>query len=361
MRRLIISNTHYQTIIAIQLKITLFKSDDVVLLISDHSSNSDRIASNIEKSNLFEKVMYFESRDIIYNRTKKQEWRDFFDLAFGKNNRYVYYLDHIDNIYFDELLVYNYEVDIYALYTVLAGVNPKITISVFEEGISAYSFKEFHSKKIDLACMIRKIVYKNNIKNARGNFYCFYPQLYEGEYTPFKIPLIEKNDEYISILCQAFGVNRSKLKYKEKYIFFTSVCDFEGAPIGETELVLKIADMVGLDNLLVKVHPRDRRDIFTGSGLHIDNNSYVPWEVIQLCVDFSNSVFLTATSGSVLAGSFLTERHVKTFYLYDMCNVEYNEVAKNSVENINKLINDKRMKDIFDNVIIARNVEEIYE
>ncbi|HEG1241807.1 TPA: hypothetical protein SCN02_002979, partial [Enterococcus faecium] len=56
--------------------------------------------------------------------------------------------------------------------------------------------------------------------------------------------------------------------YKEKkYIFFTSVYDFEGGePVGEYELVCKIADLVGKDNLIVKTHPRDVRTIYKDNG-----------------------------------------------------------------------------------------------
>ncbi|HGT1350754.1 TPA: hypothetical protein ACMUTV_003105, partial [Enterococcus faecium] len=100
--------------------------------------------------------------------------------------------------------------------------------------------------------------------------------------------------------------------YKEKkYIFFTSVYDFEGGePVGEYELVCKIADLVGKDNLIVKTHPRDVRTIYKDNGFIEDKNSSIPWEAIQLSGDFNDKIFMTINSGSVISGSTMSAKPV---------------------------------------------------
>lgn len=77
--------------------------------------------------------------------------------------------------------------------------------------------------------------------------------------------------------------------------------------------MLKVANLVGKDNLLIKIHPRDLRTIYSDNGFNVDKNSLIPWEAIQLSSDFSDKVFLTINSGSVLSGSTMSEKPVKTF------------------------------------------------
>lgn len=148
--------------------------------------------------------------------------------------------------------------------------------------------------------------------------------------------------------------------YTQKYIFFTSVYDFEGGePIGEYELVLKVANLVGKDNLLIKIHPRDLRTIYSDNGFNVDKNSLIPWEAIQLSSDFSDKVFLTINSGSVLSGSTMSEKPVKTFYMYKLCNIKENRSCQKNAQDIEALLCKSSMKEVFRNVKIAEKIEDI--
>lgn len=142
--------------------------------------------------------------------------------------------------------------------------------------------------------------------------------------------------------------------------FFTSVYDFEGGnPIGEYELVCKVAKLVGIDNLLVKTHPRDSRTIYKDHGFNVDVNSSIPWEAIQLSGDFSDKVFLTINSGSVLSGSTMSEKPVKTFYMYKLCDIKENKSCQKNAQDIEALLCESSMKEVFRNVRIAEKIEDI--
>lgn len=360
MKRLIISNTHYQTIFAIQLKLTLFKDDEVVLIISDHSKNSEMVCENLKELNLFSEVCYVFSREILYSNDKNKQWKDFINFSIMKNNRYKFYLEKIGDCYFDEIISFNLESDIYGLYYILSEKNKEVKLSMMEEGIFTYSNKLESSKKLNLANNIRKRIKKENIYGALENFYCFYPQIYEGDFNAVGVPLINNKSECTSILRKIFNLKENSNIYDRKYIFFTSVFDFEGGKsIGEFELVKKTAELVGKANLIVKTHPRDRRTIYKENGFYVDINSSIPWEVIQLTYDFSSNVFLSATSGSVLSGSFMSENPIRTYYLYKLCDLQENEKARIAVNNINNLINNEKMKDIFKSVSMPERIEDI--
>ena len=359
MRRLIISNTHYQTIVSLQLKMTLFKEDDVVFFVSDHSNGSEEIVKRLKQIELFEDVEYIRTRDILYQYSDKDKWRDFFSFSFFDRNRYAFYFDNTENLYFDEIVVFNYEADIYGLHAILSAVNRDVKISMMEEGILSYNTFEKTSKNLNLSCKIRNVLGKKSVHDAVGNFYCFYPSLYQGKYSPVQIPLIQPDSGVVALLKKVFGVDEQHMNYDRKYIFFTSVFDFEGEhPIGEFELVQQVAETVGKENLLVKIHPRDRRTVYHDNGLTVDRNSSVPWEVIQLSHDFGNHVFLTATSGSVLSGNFMTEVPVRTYYMFDLCNLK-GSGAEKTVREICNLLNNEKVKEIFTSVHIAKSVGEI--
>lgn len=360
MKRLIISNTHYQTIVAIQLKLTLFKNDEVVLLISDHSKQSDMVFNNLKQIDLFSEVHYVISKNLLYTKSKRKEWKDFLDFSFLDTNRYAFYLNEINDCYFDEVICFSFEVDTYGLYFILSMKNKNIKFSMMEEGLFSYDNKIQKSKKIELACKIRAFLGEKNMDKALNNFYCFYPQLYEGTFKAKTIPLINKECECVNILKQVFNFNNENNKYDKKYIYFTGVYDFEGGKsIGEFELVNSIASIIGKDNMLIKVHPRDVRTIYQDNGFCVDKNSSIPWEIIQLSYDFSEKVFLTATSGSVLSGSFMSGVPVRTYYLFGFCDLDENLKARTIVDNIKKLIGNKKMKGILEKVEIPERIEEI--
>jgi len=107
---------------------------------------------------------------------------------------------------------------------------------------------------------------------------------------PVQIPKIEADEKTAQVLSKLF--HTSTAVYPQKYIFFSSVFDFEGgAPVGELNVIKQVAALIGNENLIVKVHPRDSIDRFVSAGLNVDNNSAIPWEAIQLGRVFFRSLF----------------------------------------------------------------------
>ena len=55
-RILLVSNTYYQLIMAIQMRYTIFTEDEIVLMLSDHSKGTKVICEEIKKLNVFHQV-----------------------------------------------------------------------------------------------------------------------------------------------------------------------------------------------------------------------------------------------------------------------------------------------------------------
>lgn len=358
-RILIVANTYYQVIMAIQLKNTLFINDSVVLLISDHSKNTKNIAGKLDDVGAFECVKFIESLDVLKKRTICDKVRDYFQISIMKNNRYKYYLDGIDNKNYDEILCYNYGIDIYGLFAYLSSFNKNLCVSFYEESILSYNFSLGElNKNMRFISKIRKVFKKLDIMNRMSSFYCFYPMLYKGMLDAVAVPNISKKGKTSEILRTIFELDN--YIYKEKYIFFTSVYDFEGGnPIKEYELCEGIAKLVGKENLLIKIHPRDRRNIYEDNGFKVDRNSAVPWEAIQLSGDFADNVFLTATSSSALAGSLMSEEPIETYYMYNCCDITGNSSAIKTVKDIESLLTTETMRDTLKSITIVKEISDI--
>ena len=174
------------------------------------------------------------------------------------------------------------------------------------------------------------------------------------------IPQIDNHTGMGAILRKIFNIETEMLKIHEKYIFFTGVFDFEGGgAIGEFELVMNVAQLVGKDNLIVKTHPRDKRTVYEESGITVYKNSSIPWEAIQLNYNFPDKIFLTVNSGSVLGVNMMLENKVKTYFLYNCCNIEKNQEAVAYIKLVKQFMLTSNI--ISDKLKIVENMEGLKE
>lgn len=180
---------------------------------------------------------------------------------------------------------------------------------------------------------------KRNLNDDVEALYCFYPEFYTGILKTILIPKIELSDIlFAQSLAKVFNIDKAKIYYPQKYIYFASVGDFEGGkPVGEVALAKKISKIVGKENLLIKLHPRDKTGLFEKEGLTVDKESSVPWEVIQLNYNFKNHVFLTCASGSVLSINLTLEEGPETYFMFPLCKVSQNECIAPSVAQAKKV------------------------
>ncbi|MEI3228023.1 MAG: hypothetical protein V8S39_13340 [Lachnospiraceae bacterium] len=351
-------NTYFQLITAIQLKLTIFDKDNVSLIISDYSNDSYNICRNVRNVGLFENCYHIEIKDKnSKKKTVKEKISQCLNMINGKDKLWEGYLTGK----FDEIIYYSQLDEIYTLYAKLSKINPDIKVSRYEEGIFSYEGGVWSCFKVKVVDFIRHLFGKPVLKNEYLNFYCFYPELYIGKFNCIKIPTIHKNDKIQKILRQIFvlseDINRA---YNYKYIYFSSVYDFEGGQsIHELELVRKISNLVGNNNLLVKVHPRDDIQRFKKAGLNVDANSNIPWEVIQLSGDFSEKVFLTVNSSSALSGSLLADNSLKIYYMYLLCDTAENKNAEKSVNVISRLISSDFVKKRGLEIKVVQDIQEI--
>jgi hypothetical protein len=146
-----------------------------------------------------------------------------------------------------------------------------------------------------------------------------YPQYADNtlEFRLRALPTVNKNDIiYVKIIKEIFRVK--PLSISARYIYLASSMEIDGFGEGETDLILKIRDLIGNENLAIKKHPRDTRSVYEDAGLNVIHENGLPWELMMLCNDYTDKIFLTASSTAVISGQMMTEEDITSYYLFPL-------------------------------------------
>lgn len=242
MKVLMICNTYFQIFVAIRMKNTIFVNDIVDVVISDRCGYNKEIPSRVKALGIFNNVFFKKTKYIVQKKNSAaKRINEVMNMTFGLKN-----FKDICNIRYDKMLFYNIDEVTYILYSMMSKNNPDLICERFEEGILSYNNSFPSSDKMKIARLLRKLLHKRNLLEQILHFYCFTPAVYEGKLGTLIIPPIESiNDSSVTQFLSLFAVNNVSSCYKQKYIYFSSVYDFEGGePIGELDLVKKIAEKV---------------------------------------------------------------------------------------------------------------------
>lgn len=354
---LFISNTYYQVIEMIQMKLTLFKEAKATAIISDCSNNAEKVLNRLKATGIFDQCYFIRVKEQLHRKkTSLDKIRQIPMFISGNGDVW----DALQLGCYDEIIYYNQDDIIFSIYAKLYRENPNLKVSRFEESIYSYDSGSWTALKYTAAQVVRKLLGRKNLEEAYSNFYCYFPELYHGDMDVVPVPAISEEHGLADILTKVFDLHFKQDDYKYKYIYFSSVYDFEGnKPIGELDLVKRIAEVVGNDNLLVKVHPRDDAGRFTDTGLNVDTHSNVPWEAIQLGMDFSQHIFLSVNSSSVISATLLQDNPPKVFYMYDLCDIESNSAARKGIESLKRVVFSQFLNDRKNQICVAKKLEDI--
>lgn len=355
---LIVANTYFQLIMAVNMKLSIFLQNNVDLIVTDETKDSKKIVENTKRVNIFSNVYHATLKE----KDKKNFISKAANLCFINLETLLENRVKLKEYKYDMLLTYNYNMFAHILYNCLKRYNKNIVANRYEEGFGSYLYKDerIKLKGYKLKKIIRKLALKYNIENEIKEYYFMNPDMviYKSDEKLTKIQsLNRKNKNLVKILNTIFDYNPNKNEYKQKYIFFEEsfFCDNKG--IDDLDLILKIADIVGKDNLLVKLHPRNRVDRFKEYGITTNKTIGIPWEVIQMNNDFSDKVFLTISSGSVLASKLYYGDNIKTYLLFNCTEKMSDMVTEETFEYLEKMNEKFDMNDF----IIPKNKEVFFE
>lgn len=343
MKSLFFCNTNFQLIVAMQIAASFNKESSII--ITNEINNCEEIVHNLRDTRLFDHIALLD----VKTSTKSIDLIRQCIFGMAPNG--------MDNIYFDEFVGFNFDIPSHIVFAFLYRKNPNIIVNKMEEGLMSLNTPETTCGVLEVSYRIRKLLHKKNLKEIVSGFYCFSPKANKTGIDSILIPAIRSDSNIREYLKIVFCKN-AKFEYKENVIFLSCIYDIEGgSPIGELELAKKIAVKVGTENLLVKVHPRDDKEKYIQAGLNVDNNSSVPFEVIQIYNDFSDKILVTTLSGSILNFNVILESAPLSYYGYKLCKLDANPLALHYREVLEGYLNGDDLG--LRNIYVMNNIEEL--
>lgn len=343
-RNLIVVNTYFQLITAVNMVMNNLSNDINDIVITDVSVGMKEKVESLKKSNIFENVYFFQTRELINgNKIKK-----YLLYLFNRNK----ILQNKISIKYDCLLFSNLEVFTYCLIDELFSKNKELTCSIYEEGFSTYTIEGKNNK---INTLLRFLLFRKNIDKSIRSIYLYHPNLlcYKTNCILEQIPNLDKNNNILkNVLNSVFDYKKEKIK--QKFLFFEEPFYCDNAGIDDFTLINDIANVVGKDNLIVKPHPRNKVDRFSKLGIAVWENTGIPWEIYQMNEDYEDKVFLTISSNCILASKLFFNENIKSYLLYNCTNKMSDAVTSNYCEYINLIKNNLN----FENMVIPNNKEE---
>lgn len=299
---LVVCNTPFQIIVACHVLHTFYGNADVDLYISSGIRGYAQLVQNARKTSIFREVQTIPiSKTFCKGSGAAAKCSYVIKRAF-EIIRTLLFARSISKRQYDVLLFSNISVFTKRLTTLFCRANPNGKIGLFEEGTITYT-KQFIAGDSPKT-LYRRFFDKNGVIDRLSALYVFNPIFLSwnpknGEI--ITIPkLTEVSKEYKGVLNTIFGYEQCEDTYDKKVIFFEESHVMEGFKVPDIQIVEKIAQKVGQDNVMVKIHPRNPENRFAKLGYKTNVNTSIPWELIILNQPMDDKILVTISSGSVI-------------------------------------------------------------
>ena len=220
--------------------------------------------------------------------------------------------------------------------------NNKCQLYLYEEGINEYYC--LGKKKDFFKAIYSHFFFRHYYPEECTALYVHSPDLVDNKQKNIKLLKIDNildNKDLIQILNEVFKYDCNRVeKIKNKFIFLDSAFYNIEQDKYQIFLVEKIAEVVGKDNLLIKLHPRSAGNKYGKEYKIIDIK--VPFEIIFLNnVDFINNIFVSVASSSVLNIKMIFNLEPKIIMLHEIMRVRFSKEVTDTINRANKKCNNK--------------------
>jgi len=345
MRTLFFAYTPFQCMAALAIKEQFYKDSETDIMISDSVHRRNTLKDNILENDLFDHVYYGDIRTFFpksQNKIKHEVMR-IWSAAVP-----TYIAKHIEFESANYDVFVTTEVNYYteSIFSLLKKVNPNIKVELMDEGYSSYTyyFRENYrptTRKNKIKRLLFRalglLTSRKYISDQAKKIYYFAPELLCWKDIPYQIEKIDTSliMDYRSLVNQMFGYGQLNVdgiaeEYKEKFIFFEESFFWSQGNQNDVEIINRIADIVGKENMIIKLHPRNQINRFEDMGYKTNKTEGIPWELVVLNMNpKKEKVFITFSSGAVLNFKFLvTDNKCKSILLYDCKGVDYYSVSE---------------------------------
>lgn len=300
-RVLFVCNSVYQVLVASWIKYHRFSNDCADIILSERMNGVYDIADRMKKTEIFDDVsvlrVKYNSNSKI-NSVLKFVHFNFFAKNIQKKKKY------------DMLYTASMDYFIATLFDFLRRKNKSLILNYYEDGTASYTkrlswYYILFKKPSRLKNISHNNIFKKyTIYSSFNEFSVFAPELLEWYPEGSKVTKIDKIDindkKFIKIINFIFDYENLEDKYEEKYIFFEESFYADTGYMEDVDLIEKLADIVGKENLLIKIHPRNPENRFAKMGYKTNVNTAIPWEIIAMNIDLTDKKIIAVASTSII-------------------------------------------------------------
>lgn len=308
---LFVCGTIFQLITAINITVSILK-ENTDLILTD-STDFSSIEKKLQELNVFRKIYHIKD-----DACKKDYWamnekqRKQLSRNPSKGIDPIELDETYEHLYLPSLCAYN---KLFYYYLVKKGM--RLKVHLYEEGITTYVIDVVENLQKD--GMLHRHYGKQALGHNLVEVMLYEPELYSvpslGEIVTQVPKLSDENLRLMTIFQSIFGECTLP---REKYIFLEEAFVKDGILSMDVELVEELASVVGKENIVVKLHPRNPVDRFSMRGFSLFPNSKIPWEIILLTNDLREKVLVTVSSSSSITAKLILNKPMYAIQLYSM-------------------------------------------
>ena len=330
-RQLFVCNSVYQIFVALWIKYYYHKNESSDMIVSDHMSGGEKLVDKINELGLFENVYYVKNVDFAKFKVKlDKRQRIYASIA---PNQMLHHFVELSGKY-TQLYVANVDYFTQLLFDAMTHRNATLELNIYEDGMFSYSRlyeKDYQSTHIPTPNVIKKFLHSciYRKKTIYGNVHqmmVFNPEnmVWKPDFKVVALKKVQRDDEHFREICnKAFSYHESTDVYDKKYIFMEESFSAEGVKLDDLEVLNKIAEKVGQENIMVKIHPRNPVNRFEKVGYKTNHDTSIPWEVILMNTDFTDKTLITVSSSSILNPRLIFGQYVRAYSIYECVDHEH--------------------------------------
>lgn len=305
MKNAFVCCTPFHVIVTLQMVNTLFKNEQNDIFISDHFASAEKVFQNLKEeskhiSNIAN-VFFVRDKEISYDKSllKHKKIKSF---VFDKLDRYIAEKLEVD---YDSLNLFTHSFFTNLLVNYSFKKNKELSVNFVEEGRMSYVISSRETKN-RIKQIINKVMSPFGFRffniSLGSKLFLFQPGLYVGDFNGeiVKIPSINKKSEIKGLINKIFNYIPQPDFEKAEFIFFDQSFSIDGnEQINEYKVMEDLIKNFNINDLLIKLHPRDAINKYEKFKLKNVNNSNYPWELIYLNENLDGKKLISINSSAV--------------------------------------------------------------
>ena len=299
-------------------------------ILTDNMSNVYSLADSLSKSSLADNAYVAKTKHAYGNpiHNKVEYFRDIFE-SFSLRWDFP-----TASKTYNSLFVRNYRDPIaVSAYSYFKEKNDDLSFVVYDEGYSSYTQDYWTANQTSAPHKAAEFIARVFRGKQDTSAHISKALLYTPQFLDFKLPfpaisLLPPDFQLDGCIISEiiFGFDPSffneiagKNEGARKYLFFEESFATDRGNDADLGILDEVAEIVGKENVFVKLHPRTSIDRFTPLGYAVLKGANYPWEVCALNAPKECPLTLVSfSSGSLLNYHFICDRAIKSVFLYEL-------------------------------------------